>query len=220
MSVITIRGQLGSGAPEIGKIIADRLDYDYVDREIISIVSSRTDHSVDSLAKKEMPAGTISGRIIETLNNAYPGGVTREGAYVPGWEFPLEDKKYLESLQEVIRELAGNGSVVIRGRGSQFILKDYKGALHVLTVAPLELRIRRVMETLQIDEAPARKEIVRFDSSRREFIKRYFKAELEDPVNYDLVVNTGYLNFEDCASLAVVMLPLKQNDLLVTQEKS
>ena len=35
MSVVTIRGRLGSGAPEIGKLVADKLHADYVDREII-----------------------------------------------------------------------------------------------------------------------------------------------------------------------------------------
>ncbi len=41
MSVVTIRGHLGSGAPEIGKQVADRLSIDYVDREIIADVAKQ-----------------------------------------------------------------------------------------------------------------------------------------------------------------------------------
>ena len=41
MSVVTIRGQLGSGAPEIGREVAERLHADYVDREIIAEVAAR-----------------------------------------------------------------------------------------------------------------------------------------------------------------------------------
>jgi cytidylate kinase len=211
MSVITIRGQLGSGAPEIGKLVAGRLCFDYVDREIIDEVASRTNYHADTIAEKEMPATTLAGRIIEALNKAYPAGVAREGAYVPGWEFPLEDKEYLEALQMVIKELAENGSIVIRGRGSQFILKGFPGTFHVLTVASMETRVKRVMENRQIDSTTARKEIDQFDSSRKQFIKRYFKADIEDPVNYDLVINTESLSSDDAAVLIIkAMIPKDQ----------
>jgi CMP/dCMP kinase len=210
MAVITIRGQLGSGAPEIGKILAGNLNFDFVDREIIEQVASLTRYSARGIAQKEMPAGTLSGRIVEALNSTYPAGITREGAYLAGYEIPLEDWKYLESLQAVIKELAVKGSIVIRGRGSQFILKNRADTLHVLIVAPLQLRIKRVMENLKIEEQAAKKEIIRFDSSRREFIKRYFKAEIEDPVNYDQVINTNGLNYQDSASLIAFALSLKQ----------
>ena len=52
-------------------------------------------------------------------------------------------------------------------------------------------------------------EIARFDNSRREFTKRYFQAELEDPAYYDLVINTEHLSFEAAASIAVHALPFK-----------
>jgi cytidylate kinase len=91
--------------------------------------------------------------------------------------------------------------MVLRGRGSQFILKDFADAFHVLIVAPAELRVMRVMQDAKIDEDSAKKEIKRVDDSNREFIKRYFKADLEDSVHYDLVINTGRLAFETAASL-------------------
>jgi cytidylate kinase len=211
MTVVTIRGQLGSGAPEIGKILANRLNYEYVDRKIIESVSSRTNYSKREILMKERPAGTLPGRIIESLNQTYPTALAREGAYVPGWEFPLTDWKYLESLKLIIEEIADRGSVVIRGRGSQFILKTHPNTLHVLTVAPLKLRITRVMNALNIEEKAAIKKIMDFDSSRREFIKRYFKSDIEDPVNYDQVINTQYFHNEDAASLIAFMLSLKRN---------
>ena len=99
---------------------------------------------------------------------------------------------------------------MIRGRGSQFILKDLPGALHVFVVAPLELRVKRVMETSKTKESETRTEIKLFDSSHREFARRYFHAELEDPLHYDLVLNTGHINFNDAVSVIVDVLPLKQ----------
>jgi cytidylate kinase len=212
MAVITIRGQLGSGAPEIGKILANRLNYEYVDRKIIESVSSKTNYSKREILMKERPAGTLPGRIIESLNQTYPAALAREGAYVPGWEFPLADWKYLESLKLIIEEIADRGSVVIRGRGSQFILKNHPNTLHVLTVAPLKVRITRVMNALNIEEKAAMKKIMDFDSSRREFIKRYFRSDIENPTNYDLVLNTQIMNLSDVAGLMVCALSLKTNN--------
>jgi len=67
MSIVTIRGQLGSGAEEIGEKVADRLHVDYVDREIIAKVAARIQWTKEGVADKEMPAGTIMGRIAEAL---------------------------------------------------------------------------------------------------------------------------------------------------------
>jgi cytidylate kinase len=209
MSIITIRGQLGSGAPDIGKIIASKLNCDYLDREILAAVAAHMDRSEDQVAVKEMPAGTFLGRIVEAINHTYPGGVAREGAFYPNWEFSIDDKSYLESLISIIKELAGSNSIIIRGRGSQFILKDIPGALHILTVAPLKIRIRRVMDAAGVNEETAKKEIQLFDSSRREFIKRYFNADLEDPSHYDLVINTEHIKYEAAASLVIYALPFK-----------
>jgi hypothetical protein len=194
MNIITIRGQMGSFSPEMGKSLAQELKMNYVDREIIASVAERLRKSEDEIIDKEMPPGSLLGHIAEALKHSYISGAGGPAIYLPTWEIPLDDSRYLEGLVSVITELASSGSVVIRGRGSQFILKDRPDAFHVLTVAPFTIRLKRVMESLKLDEESARKEINRDDSSRREFTKRYFKAELEDPVNYDLVINMGKLN--------------------------
>jgi cytidylate kinase len=115
----------------------------------------------------------------------------------------------LVGLESVIKELAKIQAIVIRGRGSQFILKDFPGALHVLTVAPLALRVKRIMESSKIEESEARKMIQRFDISRRVFTERYFHAALEDPIHYDLVINTEQLSFENATSIITSALPFK-----------
>jgi len=212
MSVITIRGELGSGAPEIGKQVADRLHIDYADREIIAEVAERLKRSKEGIEDKEMPPGTLLGRIAEALGqgfatSGYAGMYA--GAYLPTWEMPLGDARYLTGLEFIVKELSKSKAVVIRGRGSQFILKDYPGAIHLLVVAPLDLRVKRVMKSLKLDEENAKKEIERFDSSRREFTKRYFQAELEDPVYYDLVINTEHLSFNDAALIVIGALPFR-----------
>jgi cytidylate kinase len=214
MPVITIRGQLGSGAPEIGKLIADRLHIDYVDQEIIARVAELLGRGEQDVMAKEMPPSSIMGRIAEAwehippLSDSPSSADMHLSACVPNWEKPIGHTSYLAGLHSVIRRLPRGKSVVIRGRGSQFILRDIPGAFHVLVVAPLDIRVKRVMESLKVNEKNAKKEIAAFDGRRREFIKRYFRTELEDPVNYDLVINTAHLDFETAAAIVINALPL------------
>ena len=85
------------------------------------------------------------------------GDPSTGGAYLPADLIPLGDTRYLEALKSVVRELAKSPSLVIRGRGSQFILKDHPRSLHVLVVAPFDIRVKRVMKDLKIDEEAARR---------------------------------------------------------------
>jgi cytidylate kinase len=210
MPVITIRGQLGSGTKEIGQLVARKLNINYIDREIIAAVAQRLHSPTESIAHMEMPPSSLFGRIENALGkvsgdfNSYPTMNVAAFATSP------DDAEYQEGLEAVIRDIAEGRSIVIRGRGSQFILKDFPGAFHVMLVAPLEMRVKRVMETLRLNEAKARKEISHFDKGRHQFGKKYFHADMEAPVYYDLVINTHHFSAEAAASIVVHAVALKQ----------
>ena len=210
MPLITIRGRLGTGAPEIGRLVAKKLRIDYVDREIIREVSARLNLQEQDILAKEVLPSSLSGRIADFLAQGYSDGDSFQGAYLPFWQMPLDDNSYIETLKSFIKEVAREHSVVIHGRGSQFILKNQPGALHVLVVAPSELRLKRVMETMRLNEISAKQEMLRFDNSTREFMKRFFGAEVEDPTNYDMVINLEHFGFENAASIITQSLPLKK----------
>ena len=144
------------------------------------------------------------GRIAEAISwTACLDDGIYAGVYSPLCDIPLNDRHYLEGLDYVIKELAKSRSIVILGRGSQFILKNVPGIFHVLIVAPLEARVKRVMEDRKISEEEAGKEIARFDEGSSEFVRRYFQANIADPINYDLVINTSRLGNESAASVIV-----------------
>jgi len=206
MCVITIRGQLGSGAPEIGKMVADSLGYEYVDRQIIAEVAAKLNYPEQKIEQQEMPPATLFRRIKDALEHSYPpvpdtaGLKTTEILLSPS-AIPLDDNSYLNGLKSVIEGLAEDKSIVIRGRGSHIILKDRPDTFHILVIAPLATRLKRIMKERKLDEKAAMKAINNFDKSRREFIKRYFKADLEDPMYYSLVINTEQLNYAAAASI-------------------
>jgi cytidylate kinase len=216
MPVITIRGKLGSGAPEIGRKVAEKLHFDYIDRELIAEVACRLNLEEQDIIAKEMPPCTLRERIEEALQRGYATGVGVQGAYLPISQIPLDDNRYLEALSSLIKELAQGHSAVIYGRGSQFILRDHPHTINISIVAPFKVRLKRVMEAMKISEDRAKHEINRFDNSAREFIKRLFGAEMEDPVHYDLVINTERFSFETAASLILEALRLKEPELAIS----
>jgi Cytidylate kinase-like family len=214
MAIITIRGQMGSGALEIGRIVANKLDFDYADREIITKVAELFNRGEQDVIVKELPPGSFMGRIVEALSKYHPSKPSPNakylGSYLTNRVIPMDDIRYLIGLKSIINEIAKESSIVIHGRGSQFILQDCPNAFHVMVVAPMEVRLKRVMSSLKMDKEHAKKEIERFDSSRREYIRRYFKADLEYPLHYDLIINTNYLTYEHAASIIIKAICLQE----------
>jgi hypothetical protein len=212
-----IHGKEVSGVSEIGKMLAKELCIDYIDNRIIAHIARRLNRHVLDVAKKEISSRTLLGRIAGVLSlgeNSYSKDYQSgdgEIFYVPmelyPWEILIDDKLYLQTLKVVITELAKSHAIVIRGRGSQFILKNFPGAYHVLIVAPTCLRVERTMESLKLDEENAKKQIKNSDNSQREFIRRYFNAETENTLDYGLVINTKDIAFQDAASIIANAIP-------------
>lgn len=102
-------------------------------------------------------------------------------------------QRYYETLGKLMNELAERGDVLLVGRGGSRFLRDHPRALHVRLVAPMAVRVQRVMEHRWLREEPTRKLIAESDEQRRRFYQDYFGADWSDPLEYHLTVNTGRL---------------------------
>jgi cytidylate kinase len=203
MPVITIRGQLGSGVPDIAREVARLLPGDYIDREIIESIAKLVGHSADVVVEREHTPVRLTQRIKTALESALARSGSMESAFSRNYQGHLNDAKYLDALKTVVQDLALEENIVIHGRGSQFILRNNPSALHILVIAPLPVRVNRVMTAEKIDEETARQQIEEYDDSRRDFIQRFFKRDIDDPAYYDLVVNTEHLAYDLVARVIV-----------------
>ena len=102
-------------------------------------------------------------------------------------------QRYFEALGQLMHELADAGNVILVGRGGSRILRDDPRAFHVRLVAPMPVRVRRVMEYRWVQEGIAKKLIAESDSRRSNFYESYFGADWSSPLEYDLTVNSGRL---------------------------
>jgi cytidylate kinase len=90
---------------------------------------------------------------------------------------------------ETILKLAELGNVIVIGRAGSVITSKSPNVLHVRLVAPLQRRIER-LKSVGFTESKAREFIKTSDHGRVRYLKKYFKTDINDPLLYDLVINT------------------------------
>ncbi len=73
-------------------------------------------------------------------------------------------------------------------------------------VAPQNVRIANVARSFNVSAEDAKRRIIRTESDRRAFIRKYFNADITDPINYDLVINTGALELDKAAEAVIAAL--------------
>lgn len=100
---------------------------------------------------------------------------------------------------EEVFDLATQGNLMIRGWGATYLLRPVSHVVCVRLCAPIERRAKRIMERMGIDDsAIALEEVRRNDAAHASAMQRRFGVNWEDPVHYDVVLNTGRFSVADC----------------------
>ena len=107
---------------------------------------------------------------------------------------------------DTVLKLARIGRCIIVGRGGNIITAKLKGGLHARLVAPESVRVAHLRRHLDIPEKEAVKYAHEHDAGRRRYIKTNFDRDIDDPVLYHAVLNTGLLSFEETASALAAMV--------------
>jgi cytidylate kinase len=107
----------------------------------------------------------------------------------------------MHAATDTILKLAELGNVILIGRGANLITAKLDHVLHVRLVGSLEKRIARVAEHLSLEPKAAREFVEKADRGHQRYIREHFKAEIENPLLYDLVINTDRISCEQAAVL-------------------
>ena len=110
---------------------------------------------------------------------------------------------------ETILRLAQTGNAVIVGRGGNFITRNIAHSLHVRLVGTLEVRIRNFARIYKLAPTEAAREVARRDRGRKNYILENFREDINDPLHYDLILNTDDLPDPDAARIIIQALELK-----------
>jgi cytidylate kinase len=225
MPVITVSGSLGSGAREVAQATAAEMRLEYVDQEImleaarqlgvrVADVESRDERKssfgerlasvMRTLMERSAAAGAadpLSGGGLEMVLARSYGEAADLSEATTG---QLDDERYIKTLTSVLKGVAKRGDVVILGRGSQAILRDEPGVLHVYVASSLEHRINTMMTRDDISQQDAEKRIRESDKNRIAFHRHYFKVEPDSPALYDLGINAGRIRTDVAAKMIAI----------------
>jgi len=169
--VFTLARELGAGDTGFAPTLAARLGLRVYDRDLLEQEAVRLGVHESELEKiDEQPAGPFDRFRPDSLSH-----------------------RYIEALGQLMNALAGHGDVLVVGRGGSRVLREDPRAFHVRLVAPMPVRVRRVMEHRWVREAQARQLIAASDTQRRRFCQSYFGADWADPLEYHVTVNSGRL---------------------------
>jgi cytidylate kinase len=76
-----------------------------------------------------------------------------------------------------------------------------KNAFHVRLIAPPEQRIAHVQELLNMSRKEAEVYIKKDDAAKKSFAFSQFRQNIEDPLFYHLIINTGMVSFSEAAKM-------------------
>jgi len=169
MAAVTVSRQLGSLGFEVAQTAADLLGFHLVWRDLIN------------------QAARIAGSPEAALAAIDDLGLL---GICPS---PEACQAYRQAVQQIMQELAIQGNVVIIGRAGQMILSGWPEVLHVRVIAPRPLRIERLAARQEISLECALAQVEASDRRRRNYLKRFYNVQWDDPNLYDLVINTAHL---------------------------
>ena len=228
MPVIALGGLTAGGGRIIGPKIAQKLNIDYVDKDIIKQTALQSGIDIELFTKKEEAPTTFGQTFLEKISNileksAFAGAVG-DPHFGPGAaaflthefedltadenqeKYHLNDNEYSQGIQQTVLQLAELGSIVIVGRGANIILKDDPRVLRVGLIANEVDRINRIANYEDVDYETAETLIRNRDAARNQFFKQFFN--IDDPdnrFNYHAILNTSEMNFDLATDIIIDM---------------
>ncbi len=180
----------GAGGHQVANVVGQKVGWQVFNRQIVDAIAQRTQ---------------MRQQMIENLDEKTRGGLEEFLRHVLTKEIGSTD--YLRHLRQVLLTLGQQGEVVIVGRGAEYVLPRQFG-LRVRMVAPFDVRVERIAKANGLTPETTHALVEKVDQERKNFIHGQFQKDARDPLNYDLVVNTGALTVEGTAE--IVLAALKQ----------
>ncbi|MBN2068090.1 MAG: cytidylate kinase family protein [Opitutales bacterium] len=190
-TVITISREFGSGGREIGRLVAQKLNLHFYDRELLQMTAEESGFTSEYIQEHEQRLAN------ELLFSLYE----QNYAYVEEQKPPLDVLFLVQS--KIIREISHKEPSVIVGRCADFILKDNPNCFRVFIHADKQFREKRFVETYGARPENAGEELDRIDHDRANYCRHFTGKERGATDNYDITLDSSHFGIEKTAQLIV-----------------
>src|SRR5215475_4117449 len=177
MSIVAISETAGSGALEIGRTLASTLGYAFADREIIEKAAEGYGEGVTTLTDATEEKPTLWERLTDT------------------------QRRYVTYVEATILEMAARDNIVLAGRASTIVLGHVPHVLRVRITASERTRVERLEHQQGLVHDAAVDYIRRIDRERAARVTFIYQVDVDNPLLYDLVLNTDRLSVAQCVAM-------------------
>lgn len=198
--IINIGREFGSCGHEIGREVAERLGIEFYDKELLDRASKESGISKEIFQIIE--ERQTNSFLYNIAMGAFAGRLSAEGTV------SLSDRLFMVQY-DIIKKIASEGSCVIVGRCSDYILKDEENNIKIFIYADFEERIKTVMVREGLDEKKAKDLIIKTDKKRGAYYNYYTNQKWGGREFYDLLINSAALGKEGSVDLILKYIDIR-----------
>jgi cytidylate kinase len=200
--VVTISHTTGAGGDTIGRTVADRLGFRYIDEEIIALAAEKEGVAAELVADAERRKGFLA-RLFSSLAEGPLDMGVGGGVLVPEAAMAPRSDQLRTVIVEAIHDMAGRGRVVIASHAASIPLAGRADVLRVLITASVDMRVKRVARDGRLGTIDPARFIRDNDAGRANYFQQFYRIERELPTHYDLVINTDVLTADEAVDIII-----------------
>lgn len=179
--IITINREYGSGGRYVGKLLAEKLNIAFYDKELINEISKETGLSKKYIEENEQKKHALGSS-----------------------EYNNEDALFVAETK-AIKKVARDSCVIV-GRCADYVLGNKKNTYNIFLYSSLENEVKRAVKYYGLDKSKAEKKINKINKERAKHYKYYTGRNWKDVSNYDMCLNVDELGIEHTAHVIIKMI--------------
>lgn len=160
--IISISREHGTNGKEIGKIVAQKLNIPFYDKEEIKEFAIKNNLINDNCSDEEIYDNFLSLDV---------------------------SKEVIINQTKVIKKIANISNAVIIGRSADYILRENKNLIKIFIYASMDYKIENVMKNYGDNEKQAKNHILDSNKSRSNYYSAIANRNWGDKNNYDLCID-------------------------------
>ena len=195
--VIAIGRQFGSGGREVGQRVAQLLDINYFDKQLLFEASKASGINPEMFEAADE-------RTPKFFPSLWPLNLAMAGSTFMGEAAMMTDDNIYKAQCQVMKDLVDRKPCVIVGRTADYVLRDYCPVISVFLHAPIENRVARIIERGDCDtREAAEKRSDKMNKLRAEYYNFYTDKLWGHAESYDLCLDSSLLGVEGTAQFIV-----------------
>ncbi len=185
--IITISRQFGAGGGQIGKKVAERLGFYYMDKDVI--------------IRAALASEGLTPDDFRRFDEIVPFDFGFGQSLFDFYNRPLDERLFNAQKKAICSE-AEKGGCVIVGRNANYVLKEYDDSLHVFVSASTRFKLKNLKNKMpDLSDDKILDEMRSVDKKRRKYCTYYTNTEFGDADYYDLCLRSSTLGIDKCVDI-------------------